>query len=60
MKFRYFLLIIPLLFPAHIFGQELPDLGDVSQASVTPYQERQIGIQIMREIRADSSYLDDP
>lgn len=60
MKFRYLLIIVPLLFPAHIFGQELPDLGDVSQASVTPHQERQIGIQIIREIRADSSYLDDP
>ncbi|MCC6916954.1 M48 family metalloprotease [Nitrosomonas sp.] len=60
MKFHYLFIIVPLLFPAHIFGQELPDLGDVSQASVTPRQERQIGIQIMREIHADSSYLDDP
>lgn len=60
MKFHYLLIIVPLLFPAHIFGQELPDLGDISQATVTPHQERQIGIQIMREIRADSSYLDDP
>ncbi len=60
MKFRYLFIIVPLLFPAHIFGQELPDLGDVAQATVTPREERQIGMQIMREIRADSSYLDDP
>lgn len=60
MKFRYFILILPLLFPAQIFGQELPDLGDVSQATITPRQERQIGLQIMRQIRADSSYLNDP
>lgn len=60
MKFRYLILIVPLLFPAHIFGQRLPDLGDISQATVTPYQEKEIGRQIMREIRADSSYLDDP
>lgn len=60
MKFHYLIIIIPLLFPAHIFGQELPDLGDISQATVTSHQERQIGMQIMREIRANSSYLDDP
>ncbi|PXV81729.1 M48 family metalloprotease [Nitrosomonas eutropha] len=60
MKLHYLIIIVPLLFPAHIFGQELPDLGDVSQATVTPHQERQIGMQIMREIRADASYLDDP
>ncbi len=60
MKFHYLILILPLLFPAPIFGQELPDLGDVSQATITPRQERQIGLQIMQQIRADSSYLDDP
>ena len=41
-------------------AHELPDLGDVSQATITPYQERQIGLQIMRQIRADPNYLDDP
>lgn len=38
----------------------LPDLGDVSQAAISPQQERQIGEQSMFEIRADKSYLDDP
>ena len=37
----------------------LPDLGDVSQATISPQQERQIGEQSMFEIRADKSYLDD-
>lgn len=47
---------LPLL--AHADG--LPDLGDVSQESVSPQMERQIGEQSMFQIRADKSYLDDP
>jgi len=38
----------------------LPDLGDISQEVISPQQERQIGEQSMRQIRADKSYLDDP
>lgn len=60
MKLHYLMLVIPLLFPSQIFGHELPDLGDISQATITPRQERQIGLQIMRQIRSDSSYLGDP
>jgi len=41
-------------------GQGLPDLGDVSQSEMSPMQERRIGESIMREIRADPSYSDDP
>lgn len=37
----------------------LPDLGDVSQESLSPQQERRLGEDIMREIRADRSYLED-
>lgn len=40
-------------------AEGLPDLGDVSQAAISPQQERQIGEQNMFEIRADKSYLDD-
>jgi predicted Zn-dependent protease len=40
-------------------ANDLPDLGDVSQATISPQQERQIGEQSMFEIRADKSYLDD-
>lgn len=43
--------------PSHAEG--LPDLGDVSQESLTPQQEKQIGEQSMFEIRADKSFLDD-
>ena len=49
------LLALPLLCRA----DGLPDLGDISQAAVSPQQERQIGEQSMFEIRADRSYLDD-
>jgi len=40
-------------------GQSLPDLGDVSQGDMTPFQERRLGESIMLEVRADSSYSDD-
>ena len=40
-------------------ADDLPDLGDESQAALSPQQERQIGEQSMFEIRADNSYLDD-
>ncbi|SEN58234.1 M48 family metalloprotease [Nitrosomonas marina] len=56
-----FIFILLLLFPPTLaVAHELPDLGDVSQATITPREERQIGLQIMRQIRADPSYLDDP
>jgi len=60
MKFIYLLITSSILFTAIGYAHELPDLGDVSQATITPHQERQIGLQIMRQIRADPSYLDDP
>ncbi|WP_369683414.1 M48 family metalloprotease [Nitrosomonas communis] len=59
MKLYYLIIVLPLLFPANIFADELPDLGDISQATITPRQEREIGLQIMRQIRADPSYLND-
>ena len=43
-----------------VFGQALPDLGDVSQATITPLQERRLGESIMREIRTDRTYYDEP
>lgn len=60
MKFVYLIIALLFLFPVKSYAHELPDLGDVSQATITPHQERQIGLQIMRQIRADPSYLDDP
>lgn len=61
MKLRYLMAaILPLLFALNVSADELPELGDVSQATISPRQERQLGLQIMAEIRADPSYLDDP
>ena len=44
--------------PAAI-GQNLPDLGDVSQSEMTALQERRLGESIMLEVRADPSYSED-
>jgi beta-barrel assembly-enhancing protease len=49
-----------VLAAAAALGQNLPDLGDVSQTELSPAQERRLGESIMREIRADRSYSDDP
>ena len=59
---RYSWLILPLAFLPGLAGhaQNLPDLGDTAQADLSPQQERRIGEQIMREIRRDPDYIDDP
>ncbi len=49
-----------LLAMSSVFGQPLPDLGDVSEAAISPLQERRLGESIMREIRADRDYYDEP
>jgi predicted Zn-dependent protease len=54
------LILLLLLFcPPYALSDGLPDLGDVSQAALTPQQERQIGQQSMMQIRASKQYLDD-
>jgi beta-barrel assembly-enhancing protease len=53
-------LLLLLCFSPIAVGDGLPDLGDVSQAVLTPLQERQIGQQSMLQIRASKQYLDDP
>jgi predicted Zn-dependent protease len=40
--------------------QGLPDLGDVSSATLSESQEKTIGNRIMREVRIDPQYVDDP
>jgi len=42
------------------YAQPLPDLGDVSQASLSLAQERKLGEAIMRQARALGGYLEDP
>ena len=41
-------------------AQGLPDLGDVSAAALSESQERTIGNRIMREVRTDPLYVNDP
>jgi len=38
----------------------LPDLGDASQADLSPAQERKLGEAIIREVRAGGGYMNDP
>ncbi|HLP80746.1 MAG TPA: M48 family peptidase, partial [Nitrosomonas sp.] len=53
------ILMLSIMMSIPGYAHELPELGDISQATLTPYQERQLGLQIMRQIRADPGYLDD-
>jgi len=54
------LLGLLLIAVPRVSGQALPDLGDVSQSTFTPLQERRLGESIMREVRADPTYYDEP
>ena len=42
------------------WAQTLPDLGDVSSATLSDQQERTIGNRIMRDVRIDKDFIDDP
>ena len=46
--------------PVRAVDNHLPDLGESSQAVFTPQIERKIGAAIMRDIRSDPAFLDDP
>src|SRR3990167_9939254 len=60
MRFAWFPFFLLLMLPAAL-GQELPELGDVSGAVLSPQTERSISEAAMRDIRfRDPSYLDDP
>ena len=52
------LAVCAVLLPAH--AQGLPDLGDSSDAVLSDKQERTIGNRVMREVRTDSDFVDDP
>jgi len=41
-------------------GVQLPDMGDPSTAALSPDMERRLGDRIMREIRRDPQYVQDP
>jgi predicted Zn-dependent protease len=40
-------------------ASDLPDLGDASRSVLSSVQERQLGVEVMREVRAHRGYLDD-
>lgn len=53
-------LLLAFLVCVRSSAQNLPDLGDVSQAVFSPALERQVGENIMQQVRADPAYFDDP
>lgn len=46
--------------PPSLAQQNLPDLGDPSQALLSGPQERKLGESVMRQIRGSGAYLNDP
>ncbi|MGH8751929.1 MAG: M48 family metalloprotease, partial [Burkholderiales bacterium] len=59
MRFAYLIALLLVLTP-RVLAEGLPELGDSSQSTLSTLQERQLGEQIIREIRADPAFLDDP
>lgn len=59
MAMKIFLIMLLALLSLACRADGLPDLGDASQAEISPQQERQIGEQSMLDIRASKHYLDD-
>lgn len=53
-------LALALLLPLSAQALELPDLGESSRGAFSELQEAQMGREIMRQIRGDKDYLDDP
>ncbi|HXS51171.1 MAG TPA: M48 family metalloprotease [Usitatibacter sp.] len=61
MKFRALIAAFLIAFQAGFAcAQGLPDLGDVSSTSLSDQQETVIGNRVMRDVRADPDYIDDP
>ncbi len=68
LKHRFFTLLFSAALGASSFGvaaqsitaSSLPDLGDVSQAVLSPAQERKLGDSALLELRASGMYLNDP
>ena len=54
------LLLCALSLAPRAIAEGLPDLGDASQASFSGLEEKRLGDEVMREVRADRSYYDDP
>lgn len=54
------LLFLACFSVAAAHASELPDLGDASRATLSLSQEDQVGREIMRQIREEKDFLDDP
>lgn len=52
------LLLVTLTLPVN--SDDLPELGDVSSATLSPQQEQALGREVMQEIREDRDYFSDP
>lgn len=59
MRFSCLLAALLLWLPSAM-ADGLPNLGDVSQSAITPFEEQKLGDAIMRDIHQDPSYYDDP
>jgi predicted Zn-dependent protease len=59
MAFRYLFLLLFALAPGAL-AEGLPDLGDASQGSFSALEEKRLGEEIMKEVRADKTYYEDP
>ncbi|HEU4853897.1 MAG TPA: M48 family metalloprotease [Nitrosospira sp.] len=59
MKFCLGIAVLSVLITGSVLAAELPDLGDASRATISLRQERELGLRIMSEIRANPNYLDD-
>jgi beta-barrel assembly-enhancing protease len=55
-----FVCVLPAAVAPNVtIAQNLPSLGDVDRAELSPLMERKLGEQIMRDMRRDRDYLDD-
>jgi predicted Zn-dependent protease len=54
------ILLLSLMPVASAPSQTLPDLGDASQAVISPAQEKKLGEATMRQVHGSGAYLDDP
>ncbi len=60
MRVIAFLLAAAVAIAPRAWAQSLPDLGGAGDGALPPAMERRIGDSIMRDIRRDPAYVDDP
>ena len=57
---RFHAILATFLLTGLAHAAELPDLGEAARATFSSAQEAKLGREIMRQIRNDRDYLDDP